>query len=289
MGAIVGAALVSHIPRLMMPWEKLREYASSQMTSFFDAYKKMYEERIRDIEFDTFVIFDTHWLSLTNFVIDGRVYHKGFYTSDEVPNMISDYHFSYKGDSHLAADIHECATRMNIPTIFTNLVSLPYHYATLVPMHFLNRGKKHRVLPMSVAYTSSIEDELGYGQAIKEAILKSDKKVVLVASGGLSHKFLPMNELQDKNKASKDINNIFESNRREDQCMLELLRSGEHAWVISNTKRYRQYNFPEGRFAHYLRLVGALDGEKCKIPAVQYGDYEAAVGTGQVNLWFDVS
>ena len=56
---------------------------------------------------------------------------------------------------------------------------------------------------------------------------------------------------------------------------------------LEEVEEFRTHCAPEGRFAHYIRMVGALGGEGCQLPGFQYGDYEAAIGTGQVNLWFD--
>jgi hypothetical protein len=44
---------------------------------------------------------------------------------------------------------------------------------------------------------------------------------------------------------------------------------------------------PEGRFGHYLMMVSALSGSQCTAPGVQFSEYEASVGTGQVHIWFE--
>jgi 3,4-dihydroxyphenylacetate 2,3-dioxygenase len=44
---------------------------------------------------------------------------------------------------------------------------------------------------------------------------------------------------------------------------------------------------PEGFFGHYLMMAGALGGRDCTAAGIQYSDYESAVGTGQVDIWFD--
>ena len=40
-------------------------------------------------------------------------------------------------------------------------------------------------------------------------------------------------------------------------------------------------------FGHYLTMVGAIGGRECTAPGVAYSEYENAIGTGQVHLWFD--
>ena len=39
-------------------------------------------------------------------------------------------------------------------------------------------------------------------------------------------------------------------------------------------------------FGHYLMMVGAIGGHACTAPGVAYSEYENAIGTGQVHMWF---
>ncbi|MBI4118189.1 MAG: catechol 1,2-dioxygenase [Parcubacteria group bacterium] len=287
MGEIVGAVLLSHIPRLMMSAEERARYTQGKGTTFFDAYARI-KEKLAALEFDTFIVFDTHWNALTHIVVDGRARHRGIYTSEEVPTMIHDLRFDYPGDPELAEEIGYTANDMRflIRVMRSTEKHLPYHYPTLVPMHFLNTRKKRRVLPISNNFTTSVQNDLDLGAAIREAIGKSGRRVVLVASGGLSHKFHPFDELFQK--ASPDLANIPPENRAMDEQIIELLKAGRHERVIDLAPAYRRVASPEGRFSHYLRMVGTLGGQYCTLKAEQLGEYEAAVGTGQVNLWFDV-
>jgi hypothetical protein len=34
-------------------------------------------------------------------------------------------------------------------------------------------------------------------------------------------------------------------------------------------------------------MASALGGRACTAPGVQYSEYEASVGTGQVHVWFE--
>ena len=46
---------------------------------------------------------------------------------------------------------------------------------------------------------------------------------------------------------------------------------------------------PEGRFAHYLMLLGALGGRACKARGELLDSaYENSIGTGQVHVVFDL-
>ena len=76
--------------------------------------------------------------------------------------------------------------------------------------------------------------------------------------------------------------------RAMDEAIIELWQSGDHAAVVGLYPRYREYN-PEGFFGHYLMLLGALGGSACTAKGVAMSDYENAIGTGQLHMWFDVA
>ena len=65
-----------------------------------------------------------------------------------------------------------------------------------------------------------------------------------------------------------------------------MLTDGDHAGVLGWLPEYRKYG-PEGKFGHYLILLGAIGGAKCQAPGELYSEYEASVGTGQVHVWFE--
>ena len=69
--------------------------------------------------------------------------------------------------------------------------------------------------------------------------------------------------------------------------MLECWERGDHAAVCDFYPEYRRHG-PEGRFAHYLMLLGAIGGRACKAPGKRYSAYENSIGTGQVHVVFDV-
>ena len=68
--------------------------------------------------------------------------------------------------------------------------------------------------------------------------------------------------------------------------MNEVWRQGDHARVIDTMEDFRPHK-PEGMFGHYLMMIGALGGHKCKAPGRLFSEYENATGTGQVLVWFD--
>jgi 3,4-dihydroxyphenylacetate 2,3-dioxygenase len=271
----------------MIPPEKRAAYMGDRISTFYEALETMYRDEIEPLEFDTFLVFDTHWYTTLEFIVNGHERHNGRYTSDEIPWMIDDVAYDYPGDSAMADLIAAECAQAGVPLYVAREVGLPWHYPVLNTMKYLNPKRIRRVLPMSVSYTSSIENELRFGSAIRRAVERSPRKVVLVATGGLSHRFWEMDVI--RKRASASIEDIYSDvHRGFDQKIIGLLGKGDHRAVLAMAEDFRRECSPEGRFAHYIRMVGALGGESCTLRARQHGDYEAALGTGQVNLWFEI-
>ncbi len=269
--------------------EKRREYMKSTVTSFYDVLPQIRAERIAPLDFDTFVIIDTHWHTTLEWVLNAHERHAGVYTSDEIPWMINEYAYDYPGDGELATAIAaECASA-GVWAQASAHRGLPIHYGSLNVMHYYNPGpEKKRVLPISVCDTAEVEANLAFGAALSRAIAASDRKVLLVASGGMSHRFWPLAVIRDR--ASADPRDINGDNLRAwDERIMAWWRAGDHASVLANADAFRKECAPEGRFGHYLNLAGAFGGAAWTAPGTQYGNYEAAIGTGQANFWFSVS
>ena len=77
-------------------------------------------------------------------------------------------------------------------------------------------------------------------------------------------------------------------NREYDERIMGMFCRGDHAGVVNLAAEYRKRCSPEGRFAHYLMMAGALGREQFASPGVQYGSYEATLGTGQAIFWFGI-
>lgn len=288
MGQIVGACFTTHIPRLMLQGEAARKaYMGPNLSTFWDAMAALERERLARLDFDTFVIFDTHWFTTTNYVLNAAERLEGVYTSDELPDMFHDYPYHYAGDPELARAIAAAAKEKDLRASAAAYQGMALHYPTLIPMHYFNPARKRRVVSIGICQTASIENDLAFGRAVGTAVARSGRKVVLLASGGLSHKFWEYDVILQR--ASRDPGHISSpENRESDLRVLDLFRRGDHAGVLALAPEYRKRCMPEGRFSHYLMMAGALGEGAFTSHGVQYGDYEAAIGTGQAIVWFDV-
>ena len=113
-------------------------------------------------------------------------------------------------------------------------------------------------MSVSVVQTGEPPDFLALGEALGSAIEKLDRRVVLMASGGMSHRFWPLRQLED-HEASDPVHIRTPEARAADEARIELMKKGRHAEIVDSMDAYRAFA-PEGRFGHYLMMIGALGG-----------------------------
>jgi 3,4-dihydroxyphenylacetate 2,3-dioxygenase len=163
---------------------------------------------------------------------------------------------------------------------------LPIFYATTNLWEFLGQGlPDKRWISIGVCQTADTEDNLRLGRALGDGIAESDRNVVLIASGALSHTFWPLRKLRDHEAAG--IEHIFSPEAAAaDAERMEWFEKGDHARVLDTMTEFYRYR-PEARFGHYLMMIGAIGEGDCTATGRRYGEYENSVGTGQVHYWFD--
>jgi aromatic ring-opening dioxygenase catalytic subunit (LigB family) len=199
--------------------------------------------------------------------------------------MLHDLEYDYAGDAELARGVETEARIRGIRAIASAHRNLPVHYPTLNVMHYLNPGAHRRVLSVSVCQTASVKNDLAFGAAIGQAIWKSNRRVVIVASGGMSHKFWDYDQILDRASASPDDISST-ANRLYDERIMEWFKQGRHGAVLAAADDYRAHCSPEGRFSHYIVMCGAMGADAWNWRGEQFGNYEAAIGTGQAIFFF---
>ena len=151
---------------------------------------------------------------------------------------------------------------------------------------FLGQGlPDKRWISIGVCQTADTEDNLRLGRALGDAIAESDRKVVLLASGALSHTFWPLRQLR-KHEAAQ-VDHIFTPEAAAaDAERMQWFEAGDHARVLDTMPEFYRFR-PEARFGHYLMMIGAIGEGDCTATGRRYGEYENSIGTGQVHYWFD--
>jgi len=284
MGEIVGAAVVCHQPSIMMPEEIRRLMGGGTDTSMVDGLAVM-KKAIQDAGADTLIIFDTHWFTTTEHIVAGAPHYKGLYTSDELPTLITDHAYDYPGAPELAQSIADIGAERGVGTLNCTNTNIALHYPTINLVHYLRDNEK--ILSTGVCQSAEAHNFIAFGEVLGEAIKQTDTRAVLLGAGGMSHKFWPLDTIFQHAEFSPE--HVFTKEARKmDEKIIDLWEKGDHASVIAMYPEYRKHS-PEGFFAHYLMMIGALGGGGCKSKGMKMSDYENAVGTGQVHMWFDLA
>lgn len=289
MGEIVGAALVSHVPPLALPEEIRRELNGGEDTTLFAGLHQLRAEKMAALEADTVVVIDTHWFTTIEHIVASHSNRSGLYTSEELPRGMSQIPYDIPGDPEFANAWAATADGRN-DTWITPIDDphLPVHYPTINLLPFLQDAeKKEKWVTAGVCQTASPQDFLLFGQLLAEAIATLDRRVVILASGGLSHKFWPLTVFRDHEGADPDLHISSPEACAADRKVIDMLQRGDHSAVLDFLPEFSQHA-PEGYFGHYLTMLGALGGRECKVKGVQFGEYEAVAGTGQAHIWFDI-
>jgi 3,4-dihydroxyphenylacetate 2,3-dioxygenase len=285
MGQIVGAALVSHHPGLMQSDEFRVRMGNGADSDLIAGYERL-RERIETVKPDTLLIFDTHWFTTGYHLIDGGEHHQGSYTSDEMPWYLHGQAYDYRGNPDLARLVQTVAEERAVMSMAIFDPALPRHYATLNVVNRLRAQEK--IVTASTCQNCQPRHYLQSGRVIAEAIERSDARVVLLASGALSHRFNPIDWVQKHPRMYHESNVSLEANVALDKEAIELFRQGRHDLVLAQwDTKFRPLPW-EGFGGHYLQMLGALGEERCRAKATPLSDYENARGTGNIHLWFDV-
>jgi 3,4-dihydroxyphenylacetate 2,3-dioxygenase len=284
MGEVVGVGLVSHVPTIMLPEETRREINDGNEISLVPGLGRLRSEVLDRLRPDTIVVMDTHWEVTFEHIITSHERRQGTFTSHELPRGMRQIPYDMPGDPELAEAVGaEAAARDDTWVLPSDDPYLPIFYGTVNVWTYLRGGE--RWVSVGINQCATTEDFLLLGELIGRAVDRVDRRVVLLASGGLSHRFLTFRELRTRESSSLDNIKTPEA-RTADEHVISLLEKGDHAGVIDWLPEYRRYG-PEGKFGHYLIAVGAVGGPRCQAPGQRFSQYEASVGTGQVHLWFE--
>lgn len=286
MGEIVGAALVSHVPPLVLPEEIRRELNDGEDTTLFAGLHQLRAEKLGPIEADTVVVIDTHWFTTIEHIVASHERRSGLYTSEELPRGMSQMPYDMPGDPELAHAWASAADGRE-DTWITPIDDphLPVHYPTINLLPFLQGDEKW--MSAGVCQSGTPADFMLFGKLLAQAIETIDRRVVILASGGLSHRFWPLSDLRAHEAADPDLHIRTPEACAADRKVIDMLLRGDHAGVLDFVPEFSNHA-PEGYFGHYLTMIGALGGGACTASGTQFGEYEAVAGTGQTHIWFDL-
>lgn len=282
MGKLVLAAKITHVPSMYLsemdgPHKGCRQAA-------IDGHKEI-ARRMRELNVDTIVVFDTHWLVNSGYHINCAPSWEGIYTSNELPHFIKNMPFSYEGNPALGQAIAEAATAAGVHTRAHDATSLALEYGTLVPMRYMNEDKQFKVVSVSALCTvHNLADSIQLGRAVRKAIEeKFEGNVAVLASGSLSHRFA-------QNGVSEQfLHKVWDPFLETiDHHVVELWKNGDWKTFCGMLPEYAVKCHGEGMMHDTAMLLGVLGAEDYQGKAEVVTPYFGSSGTGQINVVFPV-
>ncbi|AYZ61965.1 3,4-dihydroxyphenylacetate 2,3-dioxygenase [Burkholderia multivorans] len=279
MGKLSLAAKITHVPSMY-----LSELPGRHHGCRAEAIRghQVIGERCRALGVDTIVVSDVHWLVNAGYHVNCNARFSGVYTSNELPHFIRDMAYAYPGNPALGRLIAETATARGIATRAHEIDSLELEYGTLVPMRYMNADQHFKVVSIAGwCMWHTLDESRRFGEALLEAIDKSDANVAFLASGSLSHRF------NDNGSPEESIHQISrEFFRQVDLRVVELWKQGDFATFCKMLPEYSQHCFGEGGMHDTAMLLGLLGWDRYDKPVEIVTDYFASSGTGQINAIF---
>ncbi|MCH4813719.1 3,4-dihydroxyphenylacetate 2,3-dioxygenase [Vreelandella neptunia] len=284
MGEIVLAAKITHVPSMYLSEQPGKHHGCR--TEAIAGHKEI-GRRAREAGADVALIFDTHWLVNSGYHINCSDHFEGIYTSNELPHFIQDMEYRYSGSPDLGERIAEVANRSEIRTMAHNIKSLKLEYGTLVPMRYMHMGEPEEKAFKVVSIAAwdawhDLNESIKFGEAIRRAIEASDHKVMVLASGSLSHRF------SDNSNAMENLHRwTREFDRQMDMRVVEMWRKGQFKEFRAMLPEYAQHCYGEGGMHDTAMLLGVL-GEDYDKPSEILTEPFGSSGTGQINAVFPV-
>jgi 3,4-dihydroxyphenylacetate 2,3-dioxygenase len=281
MGQLVLAAKITHGPSMYLSEQDGPHKGCRQAA--IDGHREI-ARRMRELEVDTIVVFDTHWLVNSGYHVNCAPAWEGIYTSNELPHFIKNMPFSYQGNPQLGHAIAEQATAASVHTRAHDATSLALEYGTLVPMRYMNEDKHFKVVSVSALCTvHDLLDSVELGRAVRRAIEQSPGKVAVLASGSLSHRFA-------QNGVSEEFlhkvwNPFLET---VDQHVVGLWQQGDWKTFCGMLPEYAVKCHGEGNMHDTAMLLGVLGWDAYQGKAEVVTPYFGSSGTGQINAIFPV-
>jgi 3,4-dihydroxyphenylacetate 2,3-dioxygenase len=282
MGKLALVAKITHVPSMY-----LSELDGPRKGTRQDAINGHQEigRRCRELNVDTIVVFDTHWLVNANYHINCAPHFKGLYTSNELPHFISNLPFEIPGNPELGQLLAKVCNEHGVETLAHHATTLSPEYGTLVPMRYMNADQHFKAISVSALCTVHyLNDSARLGWAMRRAIEEHyDGTVAFLASGSLSHRFA-QNGLAPE-YAFKIWNPLLE---HMDRDVLRMWQAGEWPAFCEMLPEYATKGHGEGFMHDTAMLLGALGWSEYTGQAEVITPYFGASGTGQINAVFPV-
>ena len=267
-GQVVMSAIASHSPRIGI------EASAPDFLRGVIAGAYALGRTIQELEPDVIVLQSAHWVTTFTWYVTCQPRHQGFCVSDELPDLIPGVPYERPGDPEFGALLVE---EIKGKGLFAGRNETPHYkwdYGTFVPLQYLDPPQRIPVVTMGTCILADLDECHEVGKAVREAAVKSGKRVVLVASSALSHRLV-------RNPASWPT----KANQALDRRFVALLRDGR----IGEARQFLDDYAVEAQVEMGGRNIASMLGALDRVPAErlngeEYGEYGPSSGAGHTNF-----
>lgn len=217
---------------------------------------------------DTLIVLSPHGeMPLSGFAV--RVPHEPVFTADLAEFGAPEIGREYPRDRLLTAKIVEAAAGVGLPA--TPVTDPRLDFGAAVPLHFLAAGLPHLQLVALNVGLGGAASHAKLGEIIRTVADDSSQKIVLIASGELSHALTPTSPHGHCRTAAAW-----------ERQLVARLRTGDFAGVLADDPFARD-EVAECGYRSLATLVGAFagSGTACRVLA-----HEAPTGIGLLTAAF---
>ncbi len=257
---ILQALVLPHAPVLVTEVGKGEEKEAKETV---DSYQKVMKEASK-LPFDTVILVSPHREAYSDvFAIEGNKIGVASFARFGAPEV----KFKENYDKELTQEIVEEARKADLPVYLDSYGSPDFteDHGSMVPLYFLEKERKDFSLVRLSLSGLSYASHYRLGMAIKEAVKKTGRKVLFLASGDMSHC-----QKEDGPYGFKQVGVDY------DKELIEVLKRADFLSLLSF-----RYPFVEEAescgHASFSMMAGALDREDVE---TKFYSHEAPFGIG---------
>jgi 2-aminophenol/2-amino-5-chlorophenol 1,6-dioxygenase alpha subunit len=221
-------------------------------------------ERVKTFAPDVLVLYSTQWISVLGHSFQTHPHPKGLHV-DENWYELGDFPFDLRVDAGLGKRAAEIASSLGLATKTVNYEGFPVDTGTLVALHFLNPDNAISVAIVSCNIYAGQEDSLTLGQALRQAIVESGKRAVVVACTGLSARFFTEEINPQTDHISQPEDDTWNCR------ILDLIAQGKNAEVLALSAEFAQAAVADMGFKAFAWLMGVLGTPNSSGSVLAYG------------------
>lgn len=288
-GRIVAGVLAPHPPHLVYAENPPQNEPRAECG--WEELRWGYERLRRDLEgedYEALVVLSPHWPTYIGTHFLGVPRFRSLSVDPIFPNLFR-YRYDIRVDVDLAESIREVAAEAGLVTKMMRNPDFRVDYGTIVSCHMTCPAWDRPIVAISsnrsTAYYSvevMQEQALRLGQATREAIEASGKRVLLLASNSLSHRHFTSEAEVPEDMSREHI--YHHGQYLWDMRVLDLIRSGRCRELVDIMPEFVEQAISEADGGALSWLLGALGVPDYEAEVYAYG---TVIGTGNaVAAWY---